>query len=155
MDSKLFPGVPSGVEVHSGFAGEQADTASVILTSVKAVLAKHPGASVTTTGHSLGAAISLLDAVYLKLNLPSGTALKTVVYGLPRVGNPAFANYVDSLLTDLTHITNQLDPVPAVPETWLGYRHPSGEVHIEFPTGTWYACPGTLIIYSLRLFLPQ
>jgi hypothetical protein len=34
-----------------------------------------------------GAAIALLDSVYLPLWLPSTTTFKTVVYGLPRVGN--------------------------------------------------------------------
>lgn len=45
------------------------------------------------TGHSLGAAIALLDAVYLPLHLPTGTTFSTTVFGLPRVGNAAFANY--------------------------------------------------------------
>lgn len=47
---------------------------------------------VVITGHSLGAAIALLDAVYLPLHL-SGTTFVTNVFGLPRVGNPDFANY--------------------------------------------------------------
>lgn len=59
--------------------------------------------SVTMVGHSLGkirysytsklrlpelgpgAAITLLDSVYLPLWLPAGTTFKTVGYGLPRV----------------------------------------------------------------------
>lgn len=48
---------------------------------------------VVITGHSLGAAIALLDAVYLPLHLPPGTTFSTTVFGLPRVGNQAFANY--------------------------------------------------------------
>ena len=35
-------------------------------------------------GHSLGAAIALLDSVYLPLHV-KGVTFKTVVYGLPRV----------------------------------------------------------------------
>jgi predicted lipase len=36
-------------------------------------------------GHSLGGAIASLDALYLKLNLPSTIAVKAVTYGQPRV----------------------------------------------------------------------
>jgi predicted lipase len=42
--------------------------------------------SVTTVGHSLGAAISLLDAVFLSLHI-SKISVKFVGYGTPRVGD--------------------------------------------------------------------
>ena len=42
----------------------------------------------------------------------------------------------------LTHINNKKDPVPIVPGRFLGFHHPSGEVHIDDPSGTWYSCPG-------------
>ena len=48
LDSTLFPGAPSDVKVHSGFADEQAKTATDILASVKSLLSAHSGASVTT-----------------------------------------------------------------------------------------------------------
>ena len=94
------------------------------------------------TGHSLGAALALLDAVYLPLHLPSGTRMRMVGYGMPRVGNAAFADYVDasSALT-LTHVNNRKDPVPIVPGRFLGFVHPAGEVHIQ-DSGSWDACPG-------------
>lgn len=85
-----------------------------------------------------GAAIALLDAVYLPLHI-SGVTFTTVVYGLPRVsavilvraqrcarilarlysfrpqvGNQAFADYVDAHVS-LTHINNEEDPVPILP----------------------------------------
>ncbi|KAI5123194.1 hypothetical protein M0805_003961 [Coniferiporia weirii] len=147
LDSTLFPGLDSSIEVHNGFASEQADTATTILAAVEKTLSAHPGASVTTTGHSLGAALALLDAVYLPLHLPSGTSFKTVVYGMPRVGNQAFADYVDAQITSLaggtglTHINNEEDPIPIVPGRSLGFVHPSGEVHIQ-DSGSWDACPG-------------
>jgi predicted lipase len=50
---------------------------------------------VVLTGHSLGAAIALLDAVYLPLHLPPNTTFATSVFALPRVGNRAFARYGD------------------------------------------------------------
>ncbi|KAH0583082.1 hypothetical protein H2248_010969 [Termitomyces sp. 'cryptogamus'] len=139
LDSTLFPGVSSSVEVHEGFAKEQAKTAATILAVVQETISAHGATQVTIVGHSLGAAIALLDGVYLPLHL-SGVTFKTVGYGLPRVGNQAFANYVDAHVP-LTHINNKEDPIPIVPGQFLGYHHPSGEIHIQ-DSGAWLACPG-------------
>lgn len=140
LDSSLFPGIPSDIEVHNGFMSAQASTATQVLTAVQTTMSKYGATKVTLVGHSLGAAISLLDSVYLPLHLPSGTSFQTITYGLPRVGNQAFANYVDANL-HLTHINNKEDPVPILPGMSLGYVHPAGEVHIE-DSGEWAACPG-------------
>lgn len=112
-----------------------------------ALLQQHDGASsVVVTGHSLGAALALLDAVYLPLHLPAGTRVCMVGYGMPRVGNDAFADYVDSTLSGcVTHINNKKDPIPTVPGRFMGFAHPAGEVHIqeeEENSGTWVACLG-------------
>ena len=104
-------------------------------------MSRHSTKSVTIVGHSLGAALALLDAVYLPLHLPAGTTFRTVGYGMPRVGNQAFANYVDSHVTSLTHINNKEDPVPILPGRFLGFVHASGEVHI-MDNNQWVACPG-------------
>jgi hypothetical protein len=115
--------------------------AAPILTAVQSGLAAQPSASVTLVGHSLGGAIALLDSVSLPLNLPTGTKFQTFTYGMPRVGNQEFADYVDAN-TQLTRVTNRKDPVPILPGRFLGFHHPSGENHIEDPTTAWYACPG-------------
>jgi len=149
LDPTLFPGVPSAIQVHSGFADTQAQTAHSVLSAVKSILSTYASSlpSVTLIGHSLGAAISLLDAIYLPLHLPSGTQFKYIGFGLPRVGNQPFANYVDNHLTaldggqGLTRINNKEDPIPIVPGMYLGFHHPSGEVHIQ-DSGAWDACPG-------------
>jgi hypothetical protein len=140
LDPNLFPGVPSSVEVHSGFKDAQAKTATEILAAVQQGMSIYQATSVTSVGHSLGAAISLLDAVYLPLHLPSGTTFNTITYGLPRVGNQAFAQYVDAH-AHLTHINNKEDPIPILPGRFLGFHHPSGEVHIQ-DSGEWDRCPG-------------
>ena len=100
------------------------------------------------TGHSLGAALALLDSVYLSLHLPDGTRMTMVGYGMPRVGNAAFADYVDamndadSVTVTVTHINNQKDPIPVVPGLFLGFTHPAGEVHIQESDDAWVSCPG-------------
>jgi len=142
LDPTLFPGVPSSVQVHQGFALEQAKTAPDILAAVQTLLEQHSSSSVVLVGHSLGAALALLDTVYLPLYLPSGTRVRTIGYGMPRVGNQAFADYVDTMDSDgLTHINNREDPVPVIPPQSAGFVHPSGEVHIQ-DSGEWLACPG-------------
>ncbi|TBU40517.1 hypothetical protein BD309DRAFT_982417 [Dichomitus squalens] len=64
-----------------------------------------------------GAAIGLLDSVFLPLHLPSTVATRFVGYGLPRVGNEAFANYVDAQYqkVSVTHINNREDIIPILP----------------------------------------
>lgn len=58
-----------------------------------------------------------------------------------QVGNEAFANYVDAHVMSLAHVNNKKDPIPILPGRFLGYAHPSGEVHIE-ESGAWDSCPG-------------
>jgi len=139
LSSSLFPGVSSSVEVDDGFQGEQALTAADVLSAVQAGLSIYGTKKVTIVGHSLGAALALIDAVYLPLHLP-GVTFNTITYSMPRVGNQAFANYVDANVK-LTHINNLIDPIPICPGRFLGYVHPSGEIHIS-ENGNWYACPG-------------
>ena len=125
-------------------------TASQILSAVQKTLSTKDTSSVTVVGHSLGAALALLDGVSLSLKLPS--AMVTVVnYGMPRVGNQAFADFVDSQLGGrVTHVNNEKDPVPILPGRVLGFHHPSGEIHIQ-DSGAWDACPGAFPSLPLSL----
>ncbi|KAG1860458.1 Alpha/Beta hydrolase protein [Suillus tomentosus] len=140
LDSTLFPGISSDIEVHNGFQDAQTSTATDVLAAVESAMSTYGTTSVTMVGHSLGAAITLLDSVYLPLWLPAGTTFTTIGYGLPRVGNQAFADYVDANL-HLTHINNEEDPIPICPGMFLGFVHPAGEVHIQ-DSGEWASCPG-------------
>lgn len=109
---------------------------------MQTLLAQHGSSSpVIVTGHSLGAALALLDAVYLPLHLPAGTPVRMVGYGMPRVGNGAFVDYVDAT-ANVTHVNNAEDPIPIVPSRFLGFAHPAGEIHVQRDPGTWEACPG-------------
>ncbi|KAJ6605839.1 lipase [Mycena sp. CBHHK59/15] len=139
LDSTLFPGVSSSVQAHSGFANEQAKTATQVLAAVKTALSKFSVTKVTIVGHSLGGAIGLLDSVYLPLHL-SGVTFKAILYGLPRVGNQAFADLA-SVGNIVTHINNMEDFIPILPGRLLGFHHPTGEIHIQ-DSGAWDACPG-------------
>ncbi|KAI0695407.1 lipase [Cerioporus squamosus] len=116
LDSDLFPGVRPKIMVHSGFALAQSRSAAHVLAAVNKAITKFGTNKVTVTGHSLG-------------------------YGMPRVGNQEFANYVDRHPISVTHINNNEDIVPILPEEFLGFHHPSGEIHIV-DSDTWRSCPG-------------
>ncbi|PCH44540.1 lipase [Wolfiporia cocos MD-104 SS10] len=140
LDSDLFPGISSDIQVAQGFSDAQEETATDVLAAVQTTISTYGTSQVTMVGHSLGAAISILDAVYLPLHIPDAS-FTYIGYGLPRVGNQEFANYVDASAVSVTHINNKEDPIPICPGMFLGYVHPSGEVHIE-DSGEWAACPG-------------
>ncbi|KAG8746068.1 hypothetical protein FRC10_006171 [Ceratobasidium sp. 414] len=125
LDPALFPGLPSTIEVHDGFRNAQASTAKTVLATVKKIIAERGATQVTTTGHSLGGAIATLDAMYLKLNLPSNIAIKAVTYGQPRVGNQEFANWIDQNIPDFSRVTNTHDPIPIVPGKSYIQRSPT------------------------------
>ncbi|KAJ3512952.1 hypothetical protein NLJ89_g3222 [Agrocybe chaxingu] len=139
LNSSLFPGVPSNIQVHSGFASEHAKTATSVLTAVRTALQDSGLNNVTVVGHSLGAALALLDSIYLPLFLPS-VSFRMIGYGMPRVGNQDFASYVDGHV-DVTHVNNKEDFVPTLPGRLLGFHHPQGEKHIQDDL-SWVSCPG-------------
>ncbi|EJF64379.1 alpha/beta-hydrolase [Dichomitus squalens LYAD-421 SS1] len=141
LDLSLFPGMTLPIQVHTGFAATHASSAPQVLAAVQEGMDTYGATRVTTTGHSLGAAIALLDAVFLPLHLPNGTVMRFVGYGTPRVGDQDFANYVDAQNLTVTHINNKDDPVPILPLILLGFHHPQGEVRIE-SNGVWNTCPG-------------
>jgi predicted lipase len=123
-----------------------ASTVPAILSAVQNTLSTKGLSTVTIVGHSLGAALALLNGVFLSLQLPENVTVKVTSYGMPRVGNQAFADFVDSKLSGrVTHVNNQEDPVPVVPGEFLGFHHPSGEIHIQ-DSGAWDACPGAFLL---------
>ncbi|OJT15443.1 Lipase [Trametes pubescens] len=141
LNRTLFPGVPAGIQAHSGFSVSQQKTAADIMTAVQTGLTKFNAKKVIVSGHSLGAAVGLLDALFLRLNIPSDVAVRFVGYALPRVGNQAFADFVDGSGVQVEFINNKRDLVPILPGRFLGYRHPSGEIHIQ-DSSTWVSCRG-------------
>ena len=117
-------------------------TAADVFHAVDSLLQTYPSTMVTVIGHSLGAALALLDGVRLRMLLAPTTDVKVIGYGMPRVGNHVFASFVDNLLPgSVKHINNKHDPVPIVPAMRLGYHHVVGEIHIQ-QNGKWISCPG-------------
>jgi len=141
LDRKLFPGVSSSIKTHEGFAETFGRTATQILGNVTAALKSKGVNKVEVHGHSLGAAIAMMDAVFLRQHLDPSVKISTTVFAPPRSGNQEWANFVDKTVPGLVHIHNKNDPVGTVPPRVFGYQHASGEVHIQASDSS-INCPG-------------
>jgi len=142
LDPTIFPNISNVVQVYQQFANDQALTAPDVLQAAGALIQQYPDAAVTVVGFSLGATIALLDGVLFRMLLDPTTEVRVVAYGMPRIGNQAFAGFVDAILPGkVKHINNKRDPLPVVPALSLGFQQPSGEIHIQ-QDGSWVQCPG-------------
>lgn len=95
------------------------------------MMMQHPSARVLVTGHSLGGALATLCAVDFIRNVP-GMAGKMDLYtfGCPRVGTPAWADYVHNLIPgdNYSRVTHANDMVPHTPPQSIGFTHEGKEV---------------------------
>ncbi len=94
-------------KVHRGFY----DAFNAVKSDIEDDLAKHPGAPIYVTGHSLGGALAILATRYLA----SDSLGACYTFGGPRVGNSLFA---DDIKTPIYRIVNAADGVPRVPPAW-------------------------------------
>lgn len=142
LPEKLYPGVPPEAKAHKGFIQQHAQTADAVLTAILDTLQQHNTTRVTFVGHSLGAGLALLESMSVASTLAvRGLTFKTVLFGLSRVGNEAFADWVDATLPDVAFVQNRNDLVAIMPGRFMGYKQISGEVHIT-DDGVWNRCSG-------------
>ncbi|CAE6456166.1 unnamed protein product [Rhizoctonia solani] len=141
LPSDQFPGSPLLASAHVGFLASHTRSAADILNAVKAVLDEKKATKIITVGHSLGAALATLDGLYLQLQLGSAVTVKIRTFGGPRVGNDVFADFVNAKVSDVVRITNKRDIVPVLPPLLLGFKHTTGEKHIN-ADGVWNNCAG-------------
>ena len=80
------------------------------------------------TGHSLGGGLATLAAVDVALKFNVESELYT--FGQVRVGNQAYADYVEGLISKRLRFTNRRDLVPQLPPRFLQFRHFGPEVRI-------------------------
>lgn len=118
--------------VHSGFHKCWRKTYKDIYKQVKKALKQSGYKHVLCTGHSLGAALAQMDAMYLRNRLPKDIKIQQVGFGSPRVGDDQWANLVGTVLgNNQVHITNYRDAVPHLPIHALGYQQPNNEIWID------------------------
>ena len=95
---------------------------------VEAVLKRYPETKLYVTGHSLGAALSVLFGIRLALKLPN--QVQVINFGCPKVGNAAFAKLVntkDNLCVQ--RVAHKRDIITRVPN--LGYNHVGHTIQID------------------------
>ncbi|KAH7098244.1 lipase [Auriculariales sp. MPI-PUGE-AT-0066] len=138
-----FPGLAkAGIQVHNGFHDQHGQTYPDILAAVKKTMSQYKTKSILLTGHSLGAALSVLDAIALQMVLPKDTQFRITTFGQPRMGNQNFADYVDAHFAAVIRMTNKDDPVPTLPGRFLGFSNFRGEVHIKSSDDSLVVCHG-------------
>lgn len=127
-------------KVHRGFLDVYHSVSVGLIKAVQSLYATYPNASVLVTGHSLGAAVSILAAVDLVkvLEKSSGPSLSLQLYnfGEPRVGNPAWAYWVHNSVFGSAEesskvqyrVTHKHDPVPLIPLLQWDFLHTPHEV---------------------------
>lgn len=119
----------------------------MILASVQTALAEFHADSVTVVGHSAGGAVALLDAVFLSAQPSVDVPINAITFGMPRVGNDAFADFVDRWIS-VIRVINKEDFIPTLPSLRFGYRHPSGEIRIQ-ESDAWLSYPGSSTLFLL------
>jgi predicted lipase len=117
------------IRVHRGFLGlyKKPGVRDRILSEVTPDVRR-----VRITGHSLGAALTVLCAVDIQYNYP-GKDIEVILFGCPRVGNLAFVKSYNKRVDKTVRVENGNDVVTKVPPAIFGFRHVGAKLHIGTP----------------------
>lgn len=129
----------SNCNVHQGFYQAEQSCFQNVASQVKSLRAKYPSYQIVVTGHSLGAALSVLVSADL-INGGIGN-VRMFNFGSPRVFDTNGANYYNSLIKDRNRVTHHKDMVPHSP-MHERFTHHSGEWYEPDNTVTLNACTG-------------
>lgn len=134
---------PKGIKLHHGFQQPYVEIVDEVVDAIKCFKKEKNETRVTIIGHSQGAAMGLISSMDLENRLEGGI-YRSYLFGLPRTGNPPFADYVDQTIGHkLRWVISGDDWVPATPPRWLDYQHPSNYVWIYPANSTnWKLYPG-------------
>ena len=140
-------------QVHSGWNLAFHEMEHTVNTHLGPLILKYPDYSIIVTGHSLGAAHAEMFAVNLATTnyssssyLPSPDKLRNVYLfgmGTPRVGNPQWADHVQSVVSQYVRVIHHHDIVPMVPLQVMGFHHPPREYWYYNGPCTPSSCPFT------------
>jgi hypothetical protein len=113
--------------LHTGF--EMAAGAVWDIVAPALIAARAAGRPIVITGHSLGGALAVLTALRALHDLAlQPTAIYT--YGMPRVGDLAFAQSYNRALGSTTYrMVHGADAVPTLPGRSIGYSHVGRRLH--------------------------
>ena len=113
--------------VHSGFLYSYESLSAEVISNLPTLYSKYPEATIMVTGHSLGAAQSVLGAIDIKL---AGYTPLLYTYGCPRVGNHNFANFFNAQINAANiRVVYHNDPVPNLPPIAFNFYHGGTKIH--------------------------
>ncbi|KAM7492162.1 hypothetical protein LguiA_035083 [Lonicera macranthoides] len=95
---------------------------------------KDENLSITFSGHSLGASLSIISAFDLVENriVDSDIPVSAFVFGSPQIGNKAFNDRLEQFTNlKILHIRNKIDLIPLYPSGILGYVNSGVELFID------------------------
>lgn len=102
------------VMIHNGFSTIYSEMRDTLIYTARNFSSKP--ITLLVTGHSLGAANTVLSATDLTTNIPEIKQTLVYVYGCPRIGNAVFADYVKSRTNMTIHrVVNNSDFFTEVP----------------------------------------
>jgi len=135
--SYSIPG--GGGEVHEGFLNSWDSVKSAVQSALTTVHSHITPSAYYFTGHSLGAALATFAA--LELGATSSVPSYYYGFGLPRVGNQAFASYFDSKFSGKAfRSVNYGDPVSHVPLEDMGFYHVAREIWYSEDATSYQEC---------------
>nr|KAJ3405408.1 hypothetical protein HK105_003746 [Polyrhizophydium stewartii] len=106
------------IKLHKGFQESYRQARSLVRSTLASLMQRFPDYELIFTGHSLGAALAIVAATDIYQTTPSIAGRTSVyTYGQPRVGNTAWANYIDNLpfASRIYRVTGYVDVIPGVP----------------------------------------
>jgi len=147
QDLKYFQAAPFHNEipdamVHQGFLEAYMSLRDSIISAAGELSKRFPKLPLLVTGHSLGGAIATLAAVDFALNKTVTNEVLLWTYGSPRVGNDAFADFIDSKYVNATRVTYKRDPIPHLPPKVVNYQHHNTEYWFQ-SASSYQRCPET------------
>ncbi|XP_060189563.1 phospholipase A1-IIdelta isoform X1 [Lycium barbarum] len=93
---------------------------------------KDENLSITFTGHSLGASLSILAAFDLVENGVTDIPVSAIIFGSPQVGNRAFNEKLKEFPNlKILHVKNKIDLITHYPSSLLGYVNSGIELVID------------------------
>ncbi len=118
-------------QLHQGFHDIYHSTPcrDPLLGELKKLLDAGDVAALHVTGHSLGAALAVINTLDIVTNLGVQPLMWT--FAGPRVGDTHFKNAFDAAVDHAVRVVNKPDVVPKVPPWELGYHHVKGEYEID------------------------
>ncbi|KAI7828372.1 Alpha/Beta hydrolase protein [Kickxella alabastrina] len=121
-----------GSMVHHGFLTAYKSVSETVTARITRLIRLYPNYKLVFTGHSLGGAEAVLCAVDVLRMVPEvKSRVHIYTYGMPRIGNNAWADSIDALGIPIYRVVYESDLVPHIPFQWLGYQHFSQEVWIH------------------------